>query len=229
MILYPRQKSVWIPFLLCQMLERSAGRPSAQAPAQQGGRKRRAPAISGGRPMTRRPGRRLTSSAGIRVDDSLLSPPRLSMTIWLRRKNKDTGLICQFGLEGRIKKRRVFGNGPTVLFSQTTYSQHGQLLNQTTLEEISTAWSSGTKNGMTMCAKRKTTLSAQRGCVLQVLLWSVILIKPTVRWVLSLFSVEGGDTVSCIIKPAPDGNCWRLCGPGCKENEGQCPGNWTEC
>ena len=165
-------------------MERSAGRPSAQAPAQQGGRKRKAPATSGGRPMTRRPGRRLTSSAGIRVDDSLLSPPRLSMTIWLRRKNKDTGLICQFGLEGRIKKRRVFGSGPTVVFSKTTHSQHGQFLNQK--KEIRIAWSSGTRNGITMCAKRKTTLSAQSGCVLQVVLWSVILTKQTVRWVLSL-------------------------------------------
>ena len=145
--------------------------------AQKVGLRSSVPAISGEEQLMRKPGRRLTSSAGIRAADSLLSPPRLSMTIWLRKKNKDTGRHCQFGLEGRIKKRRVFGNGPTVLFSETTYSQHGQLLNQTTLEEISTAWSSGTTNGMTMCAKRKTTLSAQSNCVLQVNFSSVMLRK----------------------------------------------------
>ena len=151
------------------MLERSAGRPSAQAPAQQGGRKRRAPAISGGRPMTRRPGRRLSSSVEIWAVGFLLSPQSLSITTLLRRKNEDIPLICRFGSEGRIKSRRVFGSGQIAVFSKTTSSQCGQRGRQAIMEAISIAWKSG-RLGTTLIARRRTTLSAQSNYVLQVLI-----------------------------------------------------------
>ena len=144
--------------------------------AQRVGLRSWAPAISGQEQMIRKPGRRLSSSVEIRAVGFLLSPRSLSITTSLRRKNEDIPLICRFGWEGRIKSRRVFGSGPIAVFSKTKNSQRGQRGRQAIMEAISIVWNSGWLGTMPI-ARRKTTLSAQSNCVLQVNFSSVMLRK----------------------------------------------------
>ena len=147
---------------------------SVQSLVQKVGLRSRASAISGKKQITRRPGRRLSSSVEIRAVGFLLSPQSLSITTSLRRKNEDIPLICRFGSEGRIKSRRVFGSGQIAVSSKTTSSQCGQRGRQAIMEAISIAWKSG-RLGTTLIARRRTTLSAQGNCVLQVDSSSVML------------------------------------------------------
>ena len=124
-------------------MERFARRQSVQSLAQKVGLRSSAPAISGQERMTKRPGRRLNSFAGMRAVNFLLSPQSQSMISLLRRKNEDIPLICRFGLEGRIKSRRAFGSGPIAVFSKTTSSQRGPRGHQAITEGISIASKSG--------------------------------------------------------------------------------------
>ena len=42
---------------------------------------------------------------------------------------------------------------------------------------------------------------------------------------------EGGvvtPAASCLERSV-SGQCWRLCGPRCKERKGNCPGTWSPC
>ena len=144
-----------------------AGRQIVWTLAQKVGLRSRAPAISGEEQMTRKHGRRLSSSVDIRVVGFLLSPQSLSIITSLRRKNEDIPLICRFGWEGRIKSRRAFGSGPIAVFSKTTSSQRGQRGRQAIMEGISIVSKSG-RLGTMPIARRRITLSAQSNCVLQV-------------------------------------------------------------
>ena len=155
-------------------MERFARRQSVQSLAQKVGLRSSAPAISGQEQMIRKPGMRLSSSVEIRVVGFLLSPQSLSITTSLRRKNEDIPLICRFGLEGRIKSRRAFGSGPIAVFSKTTSSQRGQRARQAIMEGINIVSKSGILGTM-LIARRRTTLSAQCNCVLQVDSSSVML------------------------------------------------------
>ena len=157
-------------------MERFARRQSVQSLAQKVGLRSSAPAISGQERMTKRPGRRLNSFAGMRAVNFLLSPQSQSMIISSRRKNENIPLICRFGWEVQIKSRRVFGSGPIADFSKTKNSQRGQRGRQAIMEAISIVWSSGWLGTMPT-ARRKTTLSAQSNCVLQVNFSSVMLRK----------------------------------------------------
>ena len=116
---------------------------SVQSLVQKVGLRSRASAISGKKQITRRPGRRLSSSVEIRAVGFLLSPQSLSITTSLRRKNEDIPLICQFGWEVQIKSRRVCGSGPIAVFSKTKNSQRGQRGRQAIMEAISIVWNSG--------------------------------------------------------------------------------------
>ena len=116
---------------------------SVQSLVQKVGLRSRASAISGKKQITRRPGRRLSSSVEIRAVGFLLSPQSLSITTLLRRKNEDIPLICRFGWEVQIESRRVFGSGPIAVFSKTKNSQRGPRGRQAIMEAISIVWSSG--------------------------------------------------------------------------------------
>ena len=160
-------KSFLINFELFQKKKMIARAQNVPTLVQKVGLRSWAPAISGEEQMIRKPGRRLSSSVEIWAVGFLLSPQSLSITTLLRRKNEDIPLICRFGWEGRIKSRRAFGSGPIAVFSKTTSSQCGQRGRQAIMEGISIVSKSG-RLGTTPIARRRTTLSAQGNCVLQV-------------------------------------------------------------